>query len=50
MTLQLGDTVPNFDADTTEGRISPHAWIGDAWAVLFSHPKDVTAVCTTVLG
>jgi thioredoxin-dependent peroxiredoxin len=50
MTLQLGDTVPDFEVETTEGRIRLHDWLGDAWGVLFSHPKDFTPVCTTELG
>ena len=50
MALQLGDIAPDFEADSTEGKIKFHDYVGDGWAVFFSHPKDFTPVCTTELG
>ena len=50
MAIQLGDTAPDFTAETTEGRLTLHDYLGDSWGLLFSHPADFTPVCTTELG
>ena len=50
MALRIGDTALNFDADATQGRVNFHNWVGDGWAILLSHPKDLAPVCTTELG